>query len=93
MGSSLVCLSFLTSIFFLFQVSTYIRYLGRMASSANTSRTMQINLEKKCVELEGQLTWKDKALDSTTEKLSTGKENVALVVAEKDKQSADLAPF
>lgn len=60
---------------------------------ANTSRSMQINLEKKCADLEGQLSWKDNALDSAAEKLRTAEENMALVVAEKDKQSADLTSF
>lgn len=55
-----------------------------MAASANTSKVMQINLEKKCADLEGQLSWKNKTLDSAAEKLRTAKENVALVVAEKD---------
>lgn len=54
---------------------------------------MQINLEKKCANLEGQLSWKDKALDSKVEKLRTTKENLALVVVEKDKQSAGLTAF
>lgn len=54
---------FFNFIFFLFQVRAYISYLGRIASSANTSKTMQINMEKKCADLEGQLSWKDKASD------------------------------
>lgn len=45
---------------------------------------MQIDLEKKCVDLEGQQSWKNKALDLAAEKLQTAKENVSLVVAEKD---------
>lgn len=56
-----------------------------MASSANTSRSMQINLEKKCADLEGQISWKDKVLDSPVEELRTTEENVTLEVAEKDK--------
>lgn len=64
-----------------------------MASSVNTSKTMQMNLEKKCIDLEGQLSWKNKALDSATDKLSSAKENVAMVIAEKDKQSTDLISF
>lgn len=56
-----------------------------MAALANTSQTMQLNLKKKCVDLEGQLSSKNKAFDSTEEKLLTAEENVALVVAEKDK--------
>lgn len=56
-----------------------------MAASVNTSRTMQLNLERKCTNLEGQLSAKNKALDSTVDKLCTAEENVALVVAEKDK--------
>lgn len=59
-------------------------HLDRMASSANTSRTMQLSLERKCADLEGQLSWKNKALDSTAKKLRTTEENVALVVVEKD---------
>lgn len=64
-----------------------------MASSANTSKTMQIGLEKKCVELESQLSWKSRSLDSTEEKLRASEENVALVMAKKDKQSAELMSF
>lgn len=39
------------------------------------------------------MSWKDKALDSTAEKLCIAEESVALVVPEKDKQSADLTSF
>lgn len=56
-----------------------------MAASANTSCIMQLNLEKKCVDLEGQLFPKDKVLDSALDKLHTIEENVALVIGEKDK--------
>lgn len=51
------------------------------------------DLEKKCVELENMVYAKDKALDSVEEKLRSAEENVALVVAEKDKQSLDLSSF
>lgn len=64
-----------------------------MESSANTSKTMQISLEKKCTDLESQLSWKNKALDSAAKKLRIAEENVVLVVAEKNKQSADLTSF
>lgn len=64
-----------------------------MAASANASRTIQINLEKQYINLEGQLSWKNKALDSATDKLQTAEENVALVIAEKDRQSANLISF
>lgn len=63
-----------------------------MAASTNTSRTMQINLEKKCADLEGQSSWKNKTLDSTAKKLQTAKENITLV-AEMDRQSACLTSF
>lgn len=56
-----------------------------MTASANTSRTMQINLEKKCTELESQLSWKSRSLDSAEEKLRASKENMALVISKKDK--------
>lgn len=52
-----------------------------------------MDLEKKCVDLENQLSTKDKALDSVEEKLCSTEENMALVVAEKDKQSSDLMSF
>lgn len=39
------------------------------------------------------MSWKNKALDSNTDKLQTAKENVALVVAEKDRQSLELISF
>lgn len=64
-----------------------------MTSSANTSKMMKITLEKKCANLEGQLSWKNKALDFAADKLYSDKENVAPVVAEKDMQSADLMSF
>lgn len=64
-----------------------------MASFANTSRIRQATLEKKCSELEGQLSAKRKALDFAEERLHSVKENVALVVAEKDKQSSDMMCF
>lgn len=66
---------------------------GRMASSANTSKTMQISLKKKCTDLEGQLSLKNKALDSAEGTLCSLEENMALVMAEKDKQSANLLSF
>lgn len=50
-------------------------------------------MEKKCVDLEGQLSTKDKALNSVEEKLRSTEENVALVVVEKDKQTSDLMSF
>lgn len=64
-----------------------------MTSSANTSKTKQISLEKKCADLEGQLSWKNKALDPAKEKLRSVEENVVLVMAEKNKQSVDLLSF
>lgn len=54
---------------------------------------MQINVEKKYGDLEGQWSWKDKALDFAAEKLWTAEENMPLVVAEKDKQSSYLTSF
>lgn len=54
---------------------------------------MQINLEKKCADLEGQLSWKNKTLDSTAEKLQIARENVVLVVVEKDRQSTEMISF
>lgn len=56
-----------------------------MTTSANTSRAMKLNLEKRCADLEGQLSIKNKALDSAEEKLWTEEENMALVIIEKDK--------
>lgn len=40
-----------------------------MASSANTSRTMHLSLEKKCANLEERFSLKREALDSAEEKL------------------------
>lgn len=56
-----------------------------MVVSSNTSREIQINLEKKCADLEGQLSRKNKALDSTAQKSRTTEEKVTLVVVEKDR--------
>lgn len=56
-----------------------------MTTSANTSRAMKLNLEKRCADLEGQLSIKNKALDSAEEKLWTEEEHMALVIIEKDK--------
>lgn len=56
-----------------------------MASSANTSKTMQISLEKKCANLESQLSRKSWSLDSVEEKLRASEENMTLVINEKDK--------
>lgn len=67
----------LTLFAFFNQVCAFVGHLGRMAASANTFRTMQINLEKKCADLEVQLSLKKKALDTTVEKLRTAEEKVA----------------
>lgn len=64
-----------------------------MTSSANTSMTMQISLEKKCGDLESQLSWKNEALDLVEERHLSSEENMALVMTEKDKQSTDLLSF
>lgn len=64
-----------------------------MVALENTYQTMQLNLEKKCAYLEGQLSTKDNALDSAEDKLQTAKENVASVFAKKDKQSSDPMSF
>lgn len=60
---------------------------------ANTSKIMQIGLEKKCTELESQLLWKSRSLDCTKEKLRASEENVTLVMAKKEKQSTELMSF
>lgn len=61
-----------------------------MASSANTSKTMHISLERKCTDLESQLSAKQKSLDFAEEKLKDLEENMALVIYEKEKQSSKL---
>lgn len=55
--------------------------------------TMQISLEKKCGDLESQLSWKNEALDLVKERHLSSEENMALVMTEKDKQSTDLLSF
>lgn len=56
-----------------------------MASSTNTSKTMQISLEKKCANLKSQLSRKLRSLDSIEEKLRALEENMTLVINENDK--------
>lgn len=46
-----------------------------------------MSMEKKYADMEEQLSAKGKTLDSVEERLRSAEENVALVVAEKDKQS------
>lgn len=55
--------------------------------------TMQISLEKKCGDLESQLSWKNEALDLVEERHLSSEKNMALVMTEKDKQSTDLLSF
>lgn len=64
-----------------------------MASSANTSKTMHISLERKCTDLESQLSVKQKSLDFAEEKLKDIEENMALVIYEKEKPSSKLISF
>lgn len=64
-----------------------------MASSTNTSRTMQLSLERKCTALESHLFEKSKLFDSAEEKLECMKENMALVIDQKDKQSEELTSY
>lgn len=64
-----------------------------MASSANTSKKIQISLEKKCADLESQLSMKSKSLDSAEERLMSSEENMGLVIHEKEKQSSELVSF
>lgn len=61
-----------------------------MASSANTSKTMHISLERKCTDLESQLFAKQKSLDFAEEKLKDLEENMALVIYEKENANEDL---
>lgn len=67
--------------------------MGRMTSSTNTSKTMHTNLEKKVTELESQLAAKQESLNSAEDKLKASEENMALVINENDKQSAELTLF
>lgn len=64
-----------------------------MTSSTNTSKTMHTNLEKKVTELESQLAAKQESLNSAEDKLKASEENMALVINENDKQSAELTLF
>lgn len=56
-----------------------------MTSSANTSRTVQLSLGRKCTALESHLSEKLKLLDSAEEKLKCLEENMALDIDQKDK--------
>lgn len=54
-----------------------------MASSANTSKTMQICLEKKYANLENLLSSKLRSLDLSEAKIKSAEENLALVIEQK----------
>lgn len=46
---------------------------------------IQICLEKKCADLESQLSMKSRSKDSSEEKLKASEENMAVVIDEKEK--------
>lgn len=64
-----------------------------MASSANTSKTMAISLEKKCASLESTLSSKLSDLELSESKLKSAEENLAQVIKQKDKQSDKLNSY
>lgn len=64
-----------------------------MAFSANTSKTMQICLEKKYANLENLLSSKLRSLDLSEAKIKSAEENLALVIDQNDKQSDELNSY
>lgn len=64
-----------------------------MASLANTLKTMQVSLEKKCADLESRLSAKSKSLDTIEEKLRSSEENMTLIIDKKDKQYEELTSY